>query len=176
MVSSVLPIKNLLKPILILLTAFAAVFIPVSETQGKIIVQNNGKLGVIKGVVRDKSGKPIARASVAVFRVGTSKLLKQVFSSSDGSFLAKILPGTYSILAVAEGFNPISYSEVEVSRSKELVYRFNLEPSGKGNTLPEKKADRNSSKYPIRAAQIRRSIYQVDEGDAPIDEVKADKK
>lgn len=176
MVSSVLPIKNLLKPILIVLTAFAAVFISVSETEAKIVVQSNGKLGVIKGVVRDKSGKPIARASVAVFRVGTSKLLKQVFSSSDGSFLAKILPGTYSILAVAEGFNPISYSEVEVSRSKELVYRFNLEPSGKGNTLPEKKADRNSSKYPIRAAQIRRSIYQVDEGDAPINELEADEK
>lgn len=176
MVSSVLPIKNLLKPILILLTVFTAVFISVSETPGKNIVQSNGKLGVIKGVVRDKSGKPIANASVAVFRVGTSKLLKQVFSSSDGSFLAKILPGTYSILAVAEGFNPISYSEVEVSRSKELVYRFNLEASGKGNTLPEKKAERNSSKYPIRAAQIRRSIYQIDEGETPIDELKTDQR
>ncbi len=63
----------------------------------------------------------------------------------------------------------MSYSEVEVNRSSELVYRFNLEASGKGNTLPEKKAERNSSKYAIRAAQIRRSIYQIDEGEVPID-------
>lgn len=169
--SSVLPIKNILKSTLILLTAFTAVFISASEADAKVIVERNGGLGIIKGVVRDKSGKPISKATVAVFRVGTSKLLKQVLSDADGNFIAKILPGTYSILAVAEGFNPVSYSEVEVNRSKELVYRFNLEPSGKGNTLPEKKAERNSSKYPIRAAQIRRSIYQVDEGDLPIEEV-----
>ena len=174
MVSSVLPIKNLLRSILILLTAFGAVFVSVSEAEAKVIVQKKGGLGIIKGVVRDKSGKPIAKATVAIFRVGTSKLLKQVLSAADGSFLAKILPGTYSILAVAEGFNPVSYSEVEVNRSKELIYRFNLEPSGKGNTLPEKKAERNSSKYPIRAAQIRRSIYQIDEGETPIDETKVD--
>jgi hypothetical protein len=174
MVSSVLPIKNFIKPILILLTAFAAVFISVSETDAKVVVQKNGGLGVIKGVVRDNSGKPIANATVAFFRVGTSKLLKQVLSNSEGSFLAKIVPGTYSILAVAEGFNPVSYSEVEVNRSKELVYKFNLEPSGKGNTLPEKKAERNSSKYPIRQSVLRRSIYQIDKGDAPIDKSKVD--
>lgn len=175
MFSSVLPLKNLSKPILILLTAFVAVFVSVSEAEAKnTVVQNSDRLGTIKGVVRDKSGNPIPKASVAIFRAGTSKLLKQVYSASDGSFLAKILPGTYSILAVAEGFNPVSYSEVEVNRSRDLVYRFNLEPSGKGNTLPEKKADRNSSKYPIRANQIRRSIYQVDEGIAPIDEIKTE--
>ncbi len=172
--SSVLPKKNLLKPILILLTAFAAVFISAFETEAKVVIQNNGGLGTIKGVVRDNSGKPIANATVAFFRVGTSKLLKQVLSNSEGSFLAKIVPGTYSILAVAEGFNPVSYSEVEVNRSKELVYKFNLEPSGKGNTLPEKKAERNSSKYPIRQSVLRRSIYQIDNGDAPIDETKVD--
>ena len=49
-----------------------------------------GGLGVIKGIVRDNAGSPIADATVAIFRVGTSKLLKQVRSASDGSFLAKI--------------------------------------------------------------------------------------
>ncbi|MCW5962270.1 MAG: carboxypeptidase regulatory-like domain-containing protein [Pyrinomonadaceae bacterium] len=144
-----------------------AVFLTVSFAAP--IAQANNKLGIIKGIVRDKSGKPIEKATVAVFRSGTSTLLKQVRSAADGSFIAKILPGKYSILAVAEGFNPVSYSEVEVSRSSELVYRFNLEPAGKGNTLPEKKAERNSSKYPIRAAQIRRSIYQIEEGEVPFD-------
>lgn len=174
MFSSVLPIKNISKPILILITLLIAVFVSVSDTQAEVIVEKSAGLGVIKGVVRDKTGKPIANASVAFFRVGTSKLLKQVFSSSDGSFLAKILPGTYSMLAVAEGFNPVSYSEVEVNRSRELVYRFNLEPSGKGNTLPEKKAERKSSKYPIRQSIIRRSIYQIEEDDSVVNPAESD--
>jgi hypothetical protein len=167
MVSSVLSIINLKKPILLLLTAIVALAFVADSNAA-----SSSKLGVIKGVVRDQAGKPIEKATVAFFKVGTSKLLKQVLSGSDGGFLTRIIPGTYSILAVAEGFNPMSYSEVEVSRSSELVYRFNLEPSGKGNTLPEKKAERNSSKYPIRAAQIRRSIYQIDEGNVPIDAAK----
>ena len=134
-----------------------------------VVTESGGKTGIVRGIVRDQSGNPIADATVAVFRVGTAKLLKQVRSAMDGSFMTKLLPGTYSILAVAEGFNPISMSKVEVNGSDELVYKFNLERSGKGNTLPEKKAERKSSKYPIRGAQIRRSIYQVDEGESPVD-------
>lgn len=171
-ISSVLLIKNFTKLTLVALTAFFAVFVGVSEAQGKVIVaEKNANLGVIKGVVRDDAGNSIADAYVSIFRVGTSTLLKQVRSASDGSFLAKILPGTYTVLAVAEGFNPMTISTVEVGRSAELVYGFKLERSGGGNTLPEKRVDRSSSKWRIRAAQSRRSIYQNAEGDAPpIDE------
>ena len=77
-------------------------------------------LGIIKGIVRDSSGSPIADATVAIFRVGTSKLLKQVNSAKDGSFLAKIMPGTYTVLAVAQGFNPVTLAEVEVEKSAQL--------------------------------------------------------
>ncbi len=171
MVVSILPIKNLTKTILIGLTAFFAGFVFVSETSANVVVvEKNGNLGIIKGIVRDNSGSPIADATVAIFRLGTDKLLKQVRSDSNGSFLAKIIPGTYTVLAVAQGFNPITLSEVEVNRSAELVYGFKLERSGSGNTLPEKRADRNSSKSRIRAAQMNRSIYQNTEGDAPVDE------
>ena len=169
--ASVLPKGKFTNLILIALTAFSAVFVGVSDAHGEItVVENSSNLGVIKGFVRDETGNTIADAYVSIFRVGTSRLLKQVRSASDGSFLAKILPGTYTILAVAEGFNPITLSTVEVNRSAELVYGFKLEKSGGGNTLPEKRVDRNSSKYTIRAAQSRRSIYQNTEGDAPIDE------
>ncbi len=168
MVSSVLLIKNFAKLTLIALTAFFAVFVGASEARGKVIVvEKNANLGVIKGVVRDDAGNSIADAYVSIFRVGTSNLLKQVRSASDGSFLAKILPGTYTVLAVAQGFNPVTLSTVEVGRSAELVYGFKLERSGGGNTLPEKRVDRNNPKWVIRAAQSRRSIYQNTEGDAP---------
>jgi hypothetical protein len=91
-------------------------------------------LGTIKGVVRDQAGKPIADATVAIFKLGTSKLLKQVRSSNDGSFLTRIIPGKYTILAVAEGFNPVTIAEVEVNRASLASYGFKLERSGSGNT------------------------------------------
>ncbi|MFN0140895.1 MAG: carboxypeptidase regulatory-like domain-containing protein [Pyrinomonadaceae bacterium] len=139
--------------------AFAA---PVS---GKNIVIEKGNLGIIKGVVRDEAGNAIADATVAIFRGSTSKLLKQVSSARDGSFIAKIIPGKYTVLAVAQGFNPVTLFGVEVARSTELVYGFKLERAGSGNTLPEKRVDRNSSKWRIRAAQSQRSIYQNQEGE-----------
>jgi hypothetical protein len=121
-------------------------------------------LGVIKGIVRDQAGGPIADATVAIFRVGTSKLLKQVKSAADGSFVARIIPGTYTVLAVAEGFNPVTLASIEVARASQLSYGFKLERAGGGNTLPEKRLDRNNPKWVIRAAQLSRGIYQNTEG------------
>jgi hypothetical protein len=173
MSSSVLPVRKLTSLILVALTAFSAVFVSVPAAHGKVlIIEKGANLGVIKGVVRDEAGNTIADAYVSIFRVGTSTLLKQVRSASDGSFLAKIMPGTYTVLAVAQGFNAVTLSSVEVNRAAELVYGFKLERSGGGNTLPEKKVDRDSSKWRIRAAQMRRSVYQNTEGAAPVDENK----
>ncbi len=169
--ASVLPNAKFTKFIFIALTAFSAAFGSAFDVRGEsLIVENNSGFGVIKGVVRDEAGGTIADAYVSIFRVGTSKLLKQVRSASDGSFLAKIIPGTYTILAVAEGFNPVTLPTVEVNRSTELTYGFKLEKAGGGNTLPEKRVDRNSSKWMIRAAQMNRSIYQNVEDDTPIEE------
>ncbi len=133
-----------------------------------VVVERKAPLGIIKGVVRDHGGVPISDASVAIFRSGSSKLLKQVASAADGSFLAKIVPGTYTVLAVAQGFNPVTLYGVQVGRAAELSYGFNLERAGGGNTLPEKRLDRNSSKWRIRAAQTQRSIYQNRDGNLPI--------
>lgn len=130
-------------------------------------VSVSSNLGVIKGIVKDQSGGPIADATVAIFRVGTSKLLKQVRSASDGSFIARIIPGTYTVLAVAEGFNPVTLASIEVSRASQLNYGFKLERAGSGNTLPEKRLDRNNPKWAIRAAQISRGIYQNTPGSTP---------
>jgi hypothetical protein len=122
MVSSVLSIKNFLKPIsLILLAALFAPFTFASEVPAENTVEQKSDLAIIKGIVRDASGNPIADATVAIFRVGTSKLLKQVRSAANGSFLAKILPGTYTVLAVAQGFNPVTLSTVEVNRSADSL-------------------------------------------------------
>ena len=154
---------------LLLLTAITATF-AAPHVQANVVVESRSNLGVIKGIVRDDGGTPIADASVAIFRAGTSTLLKQVSSGKDGSFIAKILPGTYTVLAVAQGFNPVTLFSVQISPSAELTYGFRLERAGSGNTLPEKRVDRNSSKWRIRAAQSQRSIYQNQEGKAPVDD------
>lgn len=166
----VLPIRKLSRLVLITLTAFFAASVSVSDAQAKVVVQKSGNISVIKGIVRDEAGTAISDATVAIFRAGISKPLKQVRSAADGSFLARILPGTYTILAIAQGFNGVTLSDVEVNHSTELTYGFKLERAGSGNTLPEKRLDRSSSKYAIRAAQMQRSIYQANEGNAPIDE------
>ena len=91
---------------MLVLIPISAAFAAAPATNSTVVLNNNGPLGIIKGIIRDDGGSPIAEATVAIFRAGTSKALKQVTSSSDGSFLAKIMPGTYTVLAVAQGFNP----------------------------------------------------------------------
>jgi len=151
-----------------LLMTIGLASVSASAARFTVIVEKSGNLGIIKGIVRDDGGSPISDASVAIFRSGTTKLLKQVVSASDGSFLAKIVPGTYTVLAVAQGFNPMYLFGVDVGRAAELNYGFRLERAGGGNTLPEKRLDRNSSKWRIRAAQMQRAIYQNREGNTPV--------
>jgi len=130
-------------------------------------IQHAAALGTIKGVVRSDSG-PIADATVAIFRVGTTRLLKQVQSAADGSFIAKVLPGSYTILAVAQGYNPETLAQVDVTGSAALTFGFKLERAGSGNTLPEKRLDRNNPKWVIRSAQTSRSIYQNTDTETPV--------
>ena len=153
-----LSVKKLVLPVLLVGLVCCAPVAAADASTRKVVVRA-GALGVIKGVVRDQTGSGIADATVAIFYVGTSRLLKQVKSASDGTFIAKILPGTYTVLAVAEGFNPVTLASVDVARSAELVYGFKLIRAGGGNTLSEKARDRNSSKWPIRSANIQRKIF-----------------
>jgi len=132
-------------------------------------VNGAATLATIRGVVKDEFGSPIADATVAIFKLGTNKLLKQVDTATNGSYSLKLWPGTYTILAVAEGFNPTTLDSVKVASSTEVNYAFKLIKSGAGNTLPEKRADRNSSKWRIRGATLGRSIYQNQDGETPTD-------
>jgi Carboxypeptidase regulatory-like domain len=155
---------------LTLLCTFFASASFVSEINAQTKIEKKSNFGLVRGFVRDEQGNAITNAAVAVFRVGTSKLLKQVYSSSDGSFSAKVLSGTYTILAVAQGFNPVTLAQVQVSKAADLNYGFKLERNGSGRTLPEKRFDRDNSKWRIRAANSQRSIYQALETAKKIDE------
>jgi hypothetical protein len=124
-----------------------------------------GNLATITGAVIDNKGNPIAGALISLLRDGASKVVKQTRSDAAGRFSARISPGRYGIRAIAAGFNEVIFASIEVRASQELVYRFNLEPVGSGNTLPERRRDRDDVKWTLRSAQTRRSIFQVQEGE-----------
>ncbi len=134
----------------------------------------NRPLATITGSVKDSKGNPVAGALVTLFRDGVKRAIKETFTDAQGNFGTKVPPGRYGIKAIANGFTEVVFASVEVRASQELVYRFNLEPVGSGNTLPERRRDRDDVKWTLRSAQSRRSIFQAQEGDDPtVDAVEA---
>jgi hypothetical protein len=124
-----------------------------------------GRIATVSGSVRDNKGNPIAGAIVSLIKDGASEIIKQVRSAGDGTFLAKIAPGRYSLRAIADGFNAVLFDSVQVRPADEVIYRFNLEPIGSGRTVPERRKDRDDRKWILRSRIGNRSIFQVGEGE-----------
>jgi hypothetical protein len=121
--------------------------------------------GTITGIVRDNQGRPLAGAIISLLRDAGEELVRQTRSGGDGSFAVRIAPGRYILRVVAEGFTTAAFSNVEVGSSAELVYRFDLIPAGQGRTAPEQTRNRNDSRFTLRSAHRRRSIFQANEHD-----------
>jgi len=151
-----------------------ALLLVFSANSASANTQNKSKLGTIKGIVMDESGKPIVGAIVSIFRTSTSKLLKQIYTDSDGNFSTKVFPGIYKISATADGYSSETVESVQINRSGEFSYGFRLERVGSGKTLPEKSPERNTPKYVIRASKLGRSIYQNSEADKSLWSIQQD--
>lgn len=119
----------------------------------------------ISGTVTDNKGNPLSGALVSLLRQGVKQTVKQTLTDGQGKFIAKVTPGRYGIKAIAAGFSEVAFTAVDVKASQELVYKFNLQPVGYGNTLPERRRDREDVKWALRNTQTRRSIFQVQEGE-----------
>ncbi len=147
---------------------FAALALAAGSVEGATAASSGARrassLGTISGAVLDARGNPVSGALVKILRDGFNEVVKETKSAADGTFAARVTPGRYLIRALADGFTPATFSAVQVSSSTELVYRFNLQPAGSGNTRPERRADRNDPKFRIRASHARRSVFNA--GDA----------
>jgi hypothetical protein len=131
-------------------------------------VSSSKSLGTISGIVTDTKGNPLAGALVSLWRENAKKpTVKHTTTDSQGKFIAKVIPGRYEIKAAANGFAEVAFNAVDVRAAQELVYKFNLEPAGYGNTLPERRRDRDDVKWTLRHIQNRRSIFQMEEGEDP---------
>ena len=144
----------------IALLSFVASFVATDT-----LAAGSGKsLATISGTVRDNRGNPLAGALVSLMREGF-KTVKEARTDRQGNFITKVLPGRYGIKAIANGFSEVIFTEVDVKAQQELVYKFNLEPVGSGNTLPERRRDRDDVKWALRSAQTKRSIFQNNDGE-----------
>ena len=133
-------------------------------TSDALAAGSKKSLATITGTVLDNRGNPLQGALVSLVREGV-KTVKEARTDRHGNFVAKVVPGRYGIKAIANGFSEVVFTSVEVKAQQELVYRFNLEPVGYGNTLPERRRDRDDVKWTLRSAQTRRSVLQVQEGE-----------
>ncbi|HKY44799.1 MAG TPA: carboxypeptidase regulatory-like domain-containing protein [Pyrinomonadaceae bacterium] len=148
----------------------------VSLVSGDAVAASSKKsLATITGSVRDNRGNPLPGALVSVVREGINTV-KEARTDKQGNFTAKVSPGRYGIKAIATGFSEVVFANVDVKASQELVYRFNLEPVGYGNTLPERRRDRDDVKWTLRSVHPRKSIFNADEGEVPIVVAEAEKK
>lgn len=126
-------------------------------------------LGKITGVVRDAQGTPLEGALISVlqngFRFGraASRVVGETRSRADGTFLVRATPGSYLVQAQATGFDGAQFSDLQVDSMQDLVVRFNLERTGSGRTMPERRADRDDAKWRVRGAHGQRSIFQIDD-------------
>jgi Carboxypeptidase regulatory-like domain/TonB dependent receptor len=137
----------------------------VSLIAGDALAASSSKsLATITGTVLDNKGNPLAGALVSLVREGV-KTVKEAKTDRQGRFIAKVSPGRYGIKAIADGFTAVAFAAIDVKPAQELVYRFNLEPVGYGNTLPERRRDREDVKWTLRSIQARRSIFQAQEGE-----------
>ncbi|MDT5061005.1 MAG: hypothetical protein QOH63_1464 [Acidobacteriota bacterium] len=125
----------------------------------------SGRVATVSGSVRDSKGNPIEGALVSLIKEGAAEIIKQVKSAADGSFIARIAPGRYSLRAIADGFSAVLFDSVQVRPADEVIYRFNLEPIGSGKTTPERRKDRDDSKWILRSRSGSRSIFQAGEGE-----------
>jgi hypothetical protein len=151
-----------MKRVLILTTVFLSIVIVADAAP---VAGGKSTLATIAGSVNDSKGNPVAGALVSLLKEGAKEVTKQMKTDAAGRFSTRISPGRYGIRAIAQGFNEVVFTSVEVRASQELIYRFNLEPVGSGKTLPEQRRDRNDVKWTLRSSQTRRSIFQAQEGE-----------
>jgi len=133
-------------------------------TSDALAASSKKSLATITGTVLDNRGNPLQGAVVSLVREGV-KAVQEARTDRNGNFIAKVLPGRYGIKAIANGFSEVVFTSVDVKAQQELVYKFNLEPVGYGNTLPERRRDRDDVKWTLRSAQTRRSVFNAREGE-----------
>src|SRR2546423_7387480 len=79
-----------------------------------LAAQSQATTGIIRGVVTDPSGAPVARATVTL-REAQTGFQRQITTNERGIFVASLLPlGTYDVTARAVGFSESRRTGIQV--------------------------------------------------------------
>src|ERR1700680_2066789 len=93
--------------------------------------------GAINGTVTEPSGAVVANASVKATNMATDVAITAT-TTSDGAFSFQDLPlGTYKISVSAQGFNPVSVDNVNVTAGGAYSLPVKLSVGGTGTTAVE---------------------------------------
>jgi hypothetical protein len=84
--------------------------------------------GQIVGTVKDATGAVVPNAVIVLVDVGTGNTTETKSGSEGGFVFPNLQPGTYTITATAQGFQPVTLQKVEVltSRSTDITVQFRV--------------------------------------------------
>ena len=82
--------------------------------------------GRLSGVVRDASGAAVPGAAVTITNQGTNAA-QTVTSGADGSFSARVLPGTYTVTVSIKGFGRQSRRDIKIDAGSAESAEFSLQ-------------------------------------------------
>jgi len=95
-----------------------------------------GATGAISGTVIDSSGSSIADAEVQIINAATETLIRKIPTSSDGGFVATLLPpGTYHVVVNKSGFAESKAEAIEVRVTETTRVSISLKPGSVTETV-----------------------------------------
>jgi hypothetical protein len=117
-------------------------------------------LAFVTGTVKDAGGAPLSGAVVTILEArlpqNQAKEIKSVKTDTLGRFTAGIVPGTYRLRAVAEGFFAQSLP-LFIHRTTKQTYNFELK---RDDTLVQKRGDREDYRWVGRS--VPRHVFNLD--------------
>src|SRR5437879_386954 len=84
----------------------------------------------IRGIVTDQTAAVIPNATITITEVGTNLATTAVTDSKGYYSLPGLRPSTYSIKAVAPGFQAFQRTNVVLAVDQQTSINFNLKPAG----------------------------------------------
>ncbi len=96
---------------------------------GSAAYGQGGATGAISGQVIDSSGSSVAGAEVQIINAGTETLVRKVPTSSEGTFVAALLPpGSYYVVVNKSGFSEAKAEGIEVRVTETTRVTITLKP------------------------------------------------
>ena len=87
--------------------------------------------GAVVGTVQDSSGGVVPDVALTIRNIARDEIVGTIVSEADGSYAFRNLaPGKYEVQATKDGFNPVSFPDVEVTLGQQVRLDVTLAAGG----------------------------------------------